>query len=146
MEITDELKQEACRLRREGVPCTEIAKRLGVCNASITNWTRDVPKKTISFELRVKIIELLHDGWKAGDVAMALGIPSVSTVYQVHRRYKEKGLVEEQRYSPLGWVLNHPYQFELQAPERERYREVVEKRREMFPECGCEYNPCDSLQ
>lgn len=133
------LKEEAVRLRSEGMPCIDIAKKLGVSNSTITRWTRSVGKKAHTLEVRKRVVELMDNGFTAKEVAMKMGMQSVSAIYHIYKRYKDTNFMTPLESVQQGWVLNHPYQFELQPAERKRYREVVANRKRLCPNGGCEY-------
>ena len=134
----NELKKRAVELRLTGATFEEIREELGVCNETIRKWVRHLnPKKeSINKETEQAIIRLYHKGWNVNDIAEKFKIKSVSTVYYVCKKYSWECCRSN---IPRGWVLNHPFQFELEADERKRYLEVVERRRLAHPEAGYDY-------
>lgn len=138
IENEEELKKRAVELRSAGVSFEQIGSELGVCRDTIRKWTRHLyPKKeAISEETAQTIVRMYKDGWKVQEIAEKFNIKSVSTIYYICR----KDCWDSQRSAvPRGWVLNHPFQFELQDEERKRYLEVVERRRLTHPKSGYDY-------
>ena len=138
IENEEELKKRAVELRLTGVSFEQIGGELGVCRDTIRKWTRHLYQKkdAISEETEQEIVRLYQEGWQVKEIAEKFNIKSVSTIYYICR----KDCWDSRRSTvPRGWVLNHPFQNELEEEERKRYLEVVERRRATHPESGYDF-------
>lgn len=88
-------REEARRLRREeGLPITEICKRVGAAKSSVSVWVRDI-------ELTPEQKETLHQGHYAYRAQQSGGHANARKFRTIRENYQEEGRIKAKEKDPL---------------------------------------------
>ena len=126
------------QMRNDGVSPYKIARIYHVSADTIRKCTTGKTTETISSELIKEVTQLRSRGFSLQQIVDELQIENPKCVYDILIKLQKKAIRDWA--VPSGWVLNHPYQDELEPADRERYLEVVQKRRTRSPNSGYDYN------